>query len=321
MTPWMTRPLTVLAVATALAAGAAGCKKAAEPAPKPAAAAPTAPAKAPEAAPTPAAASPTDAAADASPVQAEPDPQKNAWNVTATTAAVKEGDRVFVLTQGANRAYDDGAKPYRLFAHDVGEVKGGMVIIKELTGGTFKTTGLFVIPAGSAAGEVKVGDMVLAEWASELKHAVVQKVEGEKITVRYTDLPDAWAEKDLVKQLAPREVTRQKEGLQPGNFAFAKGTQGRDELVLLVGDAGDNWIARQFSQRVRSIAKSDLRAIPLKPSIKVGQLVEVPWIGQVHTGKVAKVVGTRVEVKVDGIQSKDPVVASLGQVAPVETKK
>lgn len=310
--------LIALVLATAAAGGLSGCKK--KTVPPVVAPSKAAPAAATAALPAPATA--TDGAAEATPVAAEPDPTRNAWKLTAQQATVKGGDRVFVLTQGANRAYDDDTKPYRLFAHDVGETKGELVIIKELSGGSFKTSSLFVIPAGSQPGEVKVGDMVLAEWASELKHAVVQKVDAEKgITVRYTDLPDTWPEDQLVKLVSVREVTRQKEGLSPGNFAFAKGTMGRDELVLLVGETADTWLVRQFSQRVRSVAKADLRPIPLKPSLKPGQLVEVPWIGQVYTGKVVKVSGTRVEVRAEGVQTKEPVVASLGQVAPVEAKK
>lgn len=273
-----------------------------------------------KAAETPADASPVAAAAAATPAEAEPDPTKNAWHLPARGAALKEGDRVFVLTQGKDRSYGDATKPYRLFAHDVGEVKGDVITIKELAGGSFKTTGLFVIAAGSQPGEVKAGDLVLAEWASELKHAMVQKVEGDKITVRYTDLPDNWADNQLVKVLGPRDVTRQKEGLQPGNFAFAKGVQSRDELVLLVAESGDNWLVRQFSQRVRSVAKSDLRAIPLKPTLKPGQAVEVPWVGQIYPAKVTKVLGTRVEVKAEGAQTKEPFTVALGQVAPIEAK-
>ena len=296
-----------------------GCKKKEEPAAKPAAAPAAAPAQ-PEAAALPVAATAIGDAGHVTAAVAEPDPTKNAWNLPARGTAAKEGDRCFVLTQGKDRSYADGTKPYRLFAHDIGEAKGDTVVIKELAGGSFKTTGLFVIASGSQPAEVKVGDMVLAEWASELKHAIVQKVEGDKITVRYTDLPDSWPEAQLVKVLTPREVTRQKEGLQPGNFAIAKGDQGRDELVLLVSESGTNWLVRKFSQRVASVATSDVRAIPLKPTVRVGQLVEVPWVGQFYTGKVVKVAGTRVEVKSDAVAMKEPIVASLGQVAPVEPK-
>jgi hypothetical protein len=307
------------AMCAAAAALTWGCKKK-EPEVKPEAKPAAAAAQGAKAADAPGEASPAAAPMAATPVEAEPDPAKNAWNLPARGAQLKDGDRVFVLTQGKDRSYGDASKPYRLFAHDVGEVKGDVITIKELAGGSFKTTGLFVIAAGSQAGEVKVGDLVLAEWASELKHALVQKVEGDKITVRYTDLPDNWAENQLVKVLGPRDVTRQKEGLQPGNFAFAKGVQSRDELVLLIAESGDNWLVRQFSQRVRSVAKSDLRPVPLKPALKAGQAVEVPWVGQIYPAKVTKVLGTRVEVKAEGAQTKEPFTVALGQVAPLEAK-
>ncbi len=305
-------------------AGANACKKKEAPAPAPAKAAAAEAPKA-EAAPAdvPAAASPTSAPAAATAADAEPkeaDLSKNAWNLPPRGTSAKDGDRCYVLMAGRDRTYADARKPYNLFAQDIGEVKGDAVTIKELTGGTYKTTGLFVIAAGSQPGELAVGDMVLAEWASELKHAVVTKVDGEKITVRYTDLPDSWPEVQLVKVLSPREVTKQKEGLQPGNFAIGKGEQGRDELLLLIAESGDNWLVRKFSHLVAVAAKSDLRPIALKPALKAGQLVEVPWVGQMYQGKVVKVAGTRVEVRAEGVATKEPVVASLGQVAPVEPK-
>lgn len=301
-------------------AGAFGCKKKAEEAPKPAA--PAAAKEQPKAAePAPAAATATDAPAAATPEAKEPDLGKNAWNLPPRGVSAKEGDRCYVLMSGRDRSYSDARKPYNLFSQDIGDVKGDAVTIKELTGGTYKTTGLFVIPAGSQPGEVAAGDMVLAEWASELKHAVVQKVDGEKITVRYTDLPEKWDDSQLVKVLTPREVTKQKEGLQAGNFAVAKGDQGRDEQVLLIAESGDNWLVRKFSMLVAVAAKSNLKAIPLKPAVKAGQMVDVAFVGQYYTGKVVKVTGARVDVKVDGIASKEPVASSLGQVVPVEPKK
>jgi len=314
----------VLALALAVSATGLGCRKKVDPpapprsdpatvAPANAVDAPAAPTPAPLEAPAPSAPTPV--------VEAEPDPAKNAWNLPLRGTGAKSGDRCFVLTQGKTRSYADGKEPYRLFAHDIGEVKGDSVVIKELSGGTFKTSGLFIIASGSQPGELKPGDMVLAEWASELKHALVQKVEGDQITVRYSDLPDKWAEDQLVKVLTPREVTRQKEGLHPGNFAIAKGENGRDEWVLLVSESGDKWLARKFSQRVESIATSDLRPIPLKPALKPGQLVEVMWVGQMYPGKVVKVTGTRVEVKTDAAATKEPLVSSFGQVAPIEDKR
>lgn len=290
-----------------LTSAACGKKKEeAAPAPAPAAKA------ADEALPAPAAATPVDAPAAATPAA---DPLKNGWNLPPRGTTAKQGDRIFLLTQGKIRTHDNAAAIYQLFAHDLGEVLGDVAVIKELDGSSFKVGGQYVIAAGlKSAADVKTGDMVLAEWASSLKHAIVQKVDGDKITVRYTDLPDAWSEDKLVKTLTPREVTKQKEGLNPGNFALAN-DDGRQVLVLLVSDNGEKWLARKFSGRVATYAKADLQPLPLKPALKTGQQVLVPYVGMFYAGKVKKSSGTRVEVAIDQGVSKDPVVSSLGQIA------
>jgi hypothetical protein len=308
-------------VAAAAILAVTGCKKKEEPKaePTPAPQAKTEAGKA-EAAAVPAGASPTVAeAAAVTPDKAagEADPLKNGWDLPARGTSAKDGDRVFVLTQGKDRSYGNASAVYHLFAYDMGEVKGDLTTVKELGGGSFKVTGLFVIPAGTEKPEdLKVGDMVLAEWASSLKHAMVTKVEGDKITVHYTDLPDSWSEDKLMAVLGPRQVTRQKDGLHPGNFAVAKDEEGRGIEVLLVQESGDKWLTRKFAGRVAAYDKKDLVPIPVKPALKAGQLVQVPWVGMMYKGKVKKVTGTKVEVAVEGIATKEPVVTSMGQVLP-----
>lgn len=296
------RPLVIAAAILA-----AGCGKKAAPVEK----APAAAAKPAEAVAPAAPATPVEAAAAATPAD---DPLKNGWNLTPHATVAKEGDRIFLLTQGKDRSHTNPTAIYQLFAHDLGEVKGDIATIKELDGSSFQVGGQYIIPAGlKAASDVKAGDMVLAEWASSLKHAIVQKVDGDKITVRYTDLPDSWSEDKLVAVKTPKEVTKQVEGLAPGNFAVAK-DDGRQVIVLLVSENGDKWLARKFSGRVATFPKDELQPIPLKPSLKVGQQVVVPYVGMMYQGKVKKVSGTRVEVAIDQGVSKEPIVSSLGQV-------
>jgi hypothetical protein len=298
-----------------LSVGMSGCGKKETPAPAPAADKAEEGKGAAPAAALPATASAVDAPAAASPAQAEADPLKNGWNLPPKATAAKDGGRVFVLTRGKDRSYTDTNAPYQLFAHDMGGAEGEIATIKELGGGTFRTTGLFIIPAGSEAGAVKVGDMVLAEWASSLKHALVTKVEADKITVRYTDLPASWKEEQLTRTVTAREVTVQKDGLQPGNFAVAK-EDGRKVLVLLISQSGDQWLARKFSNRVAVYDKAALTALPLKPSLKAGQFIAAPWVGMMYKCKVKAVKPTHVESVCDGTASKDPVVSAMGMVAP-----
>ena len=312
--PLYPRPATVrrrlvppVCLAAAALALATACGKKAEPPP---AKVPEPPPPAVELAP---AASPVEAPA---PVTPAIDPLKNGWNLPPHGTTAKVGDRIFLLTQGKDRSHTNPAAIYQLFAHDLGDVKGDVATIKELDGSSFQVGGQYIIAAGlQAASDVKAGDMVLAEWASSLKHAIVQKVEGDKITVRYTDLPDSWSEDKLVAVKSAREVTKQTEGLAPGNFAVAQ-DDGRSVIVLLVSENGDKWLARKFSGRVATFAKDDLQAIPLKPTLKPGHAVTVPYVGMLYPGKVKKVSGTRVEVSIDPGVSKEPIVSSLGQVSP-----
>jgi len=302
-----------------LALSAAACsKKAQTSAPDPAKAA-GAEAQKLEAAPAPVPVTPTAAPVAATPVEAAPaeaDPTKNGWNLPPRATTAKDGDRIYVLTQGKDRSYTNNSAVYHLFAHDLGEIKGDVMTVKELGGGTFKVTGLFIIPAGLAKpDEVKNGDMVLAEWASSLKHAQVTKVDGDKITVRYTDLPDNWGDDKLVAVKTQREVTKQKDGFSPGNFAVAI-EEDQPVQVLLIAESGDKWLAKRFAGRVGVFATKDIKPIPIKPSLKTGQMVQVPWVGRMYKGKIKKINGTRVEVAVDGIATKEPVVTSLGQILP-----
>lgn len=304
-------------IALAMAAAVAGCKKKepAKPAPAPPAEASAATAATAQAE----AATPTAAAAPeaATPAAAPDDPLKNGWSLPPRGTEAKEGERVFVLTQGKDRSYLNTSAVYHLFAYDLGEVAGERVQVKELGGGTFAVTGLFVVPAGtSEAGKLKAGDPVLAEWASEMKHAVVQKVDGEKVVVRYTDLPESWKEEQLQGELGLRQVTKQQDGLHPGNFASAPDPDGKPMQVLLINASGDKWLARKFNGRVDVFAAKDLVPLPIKPVLKVGQTVQAPWIGMMYKAKVKKVSAFKAEVVLEGAQVKEPVGVPLGQLLP-----
>lgn len=154
MKKWQFLAMTAMVPLLVVATTACG-KKAAPPA-APKAEAP----KAAEAVAAPAEVSPVAAPAEATPAV---DPLKNGWNLPPRATSAKEGDRVFLLTQGKDRSHTNPTAIYQLFAHDLGEVSGDVATIKELDGSSFKVGGQYIIAAGlKAASEVKAGDMVLA---------------------------------------------------------------------------------------------------------------------------------------------------------------
>ncbi len=338
--------LTNVATMTALAAAVlalTGCGKSATPAQKktalaPSAAAGTAEAAAATTAAAKAAASaaesghPGDEASDPDPTDAPGaataahapaavvvppvDPRKNGWGLKSRTAGVKAGGRVFVLTRGRDRSHTDRRAVYHLYAHDVLAVKDDIVTLKELGGGDFKASGSFIIPAGVASAKaLKKGDMVLAEWASSLKHAMVIGFQGALVKIRYTDLPDSWADDKITAVKSPRELTLQQDGMSPGNFAVAS-LDGQRYLVLLVAPADDQWVVRRFAGRVDTLPSKVLKPIPLRPALKRRQKVWVPWVGMMYSGTVQKTEGVHVRVAVDGIGQKKPILTPLGQVIP-----
>jgi hypothetical protein len=245
------------------------------------------------------------------------DPRRNAFGLQPTKAEVEAGDRVFVLTRGRDRSYTDPKAVYHLYAHDVASVDGAVVTLKELAGGTFKVAGNFVVKAGTADAKVlKRGAPVLAEWASSLKHAVVLNVDGDKVRVRYTDLPAQWGEDKTTATRSLREVTPRRDGLAPGNFAIAN-DGGMRQQVLLVSKNGDNWLVQRFAGRVAIVAEKDLTPLPVDPKLKRGAKVLAPWVGVFYEAKVTAVDGARVTVKLSdkGVYDK-PIVTALGQVLP-----
>ncbi len=246
--------------------------------------------------------------------------KRNAWGVPPAAPPVQAADRAYVLTRGKDRSYSDAEAIYQLYAYDVATVRKRSALLLELGGGTFEVPGEFLIRAGSSRKELRKGDMVLAEWASALKHAVITGFEGERAKIRYTDLPQSWAEDRITALKTPRELTLQKKGFSPGNFVIAD-IEGRRYIGLLIAESPAGWLVRRFSHRVVLLPRSKLTTMPLRPQLRRRQHVLAPWVGVMYRGRVRKVAGTRVLVQIEGIGQKAPVVASFGQVLPLAKQR
>ncbi len=224
------------------------------------------------------------------------------------------------MTRGRDHNYDDADAIYHLYAYDVAQTKGPRVTLRDIGGGTFIVSGAFVIAAGLGSEQkVNKGDMVLAEWASSLKHAVVTGFDAGKVVLRYTDLPETWAGDKAVAAKSRRQVTVQREGLHPGNYATAR-VDGSQQLVLLVSEQDGRWLVQRFAGRVAVMPSDALRAIPLRPRLSRGQRVLAPWVGTMYAGKVVSVDTTHVRIQIEGIGRKEAVTVALGQVLPTAVK-
>ncbi|HAN31961.1 MAG TPA: hypothetical protein DCQ06_10225 [Myxococcales bacterium] len=271
----------------------------------------------PAAAVTPTAAKPVaKPAAKQQPKVVKVDPRQNGWGIKSAARPLKVGDRAFVVTRGRDRSHTNVKAVYHLYAYDIRGVNKDLVTLKEVGGGDFQVSASFVMPSGETdLKRFKPGQLVLAEWASSLKHAIVLKVLSKGVRIRYLDLPDSWKEDKLQAVKKPRELTIQTPGLSRGNFAVMK-RDGREYLVMLVAETGPKWLVQRFAGRVETVAKTELTPIPLKPKLRRRSKVSVPWVGMMYPGVVQRVRKHYALVKVSATGQRTAMKIPLGQLLP-----
>ena len=209
------------------------------------------------------------------------------------------GKRVFTFSDQMLQSAKLGSTLV-LYAATVAGFEGDDLIIEGHTGPSYKVHAGYVIPVPDEA-RVNAGDVVLTEWNSVMRHAVVTKLVKDKIAVRFTDMDTKMGEVLLqggrpAASAAPSKIVRfvrQTEGLAPGNYAaLQQGTEYRH--VLLVSPAvapGEKkrWFALGFGGAAMLVEEADLRPIPVRYAAKVGAAVWAEWAGTMRKAVVQSV--------------------------------
>lgn len=278
--PWSGLLVAVLLVASAL--GGAACEKRAQPvddAPSitSATVAAAAPAAAVPAIPTimPAITGPMGSISPSNPLGLPPRRLK-----------LDAGRRVFTFSAPMLNQAKIGSTLVLYGATVVG-FEGDDLIVEGKGAPSYKVHPGYVIPVPDAV-RVKPGDPVLTEWAGAMKHAVVTKLVKDKVAVRLTDV-DTRMPEVLIKDA---RFLVQRDGLLPGNYAAALGT---DEIrhVLLVSPIADGskrrWFVLGFGGAAELVDEVDLRPIPVKWTPKVGAAVFAESLGVMRKATVMSV--------------------------------
>jgi len=137
------------------------------------------------------------------------------------------------------------------------------------------------------------GDIILTRWqsGSGMQRAIV--VEGGTPTepkIRYLDIdydnPSGAGKKvDICKPDTFHKIGKE---FEVGTAVVAKGKFGWKRSKI-VGVAGDKILGLGFAGRVSVLNKADCVAMPVKPEVKVGDNVYVPYAGTMKKGVVKKV--------------------------------
>jgi len=180
-----------------------------------------------------------------------------------------------------------------------------------------------IIPIKSGQ-TAKKGDIVLTWWqsGSGMQRAIVvdDKNPNEPI-VNYIDLDwDNPSKND--KGVGIGQMTEQ---LKPNSFhvisseweagtTVAVNESGDYKQATVVKVSGDKVLTIGFGGAMKIYAKSDCSPVAVKPSVKVGDMAQAPWVGKYKNLKVEKVDAKMGRVWVDDPYSDDPMVVPFGDV-------
>ena len=165
-------------------------------------------------------------------------------------------------------------------------------LIETLTRQKNKIMNALIIPIRPGE-KVKPGDVLLTTWASGtgMQRAIV--VPGgtpEAPKVRYLDMdfdsPSGWGKKE--DTLAPNTFHRL---TKPGEVGttLACSESGRHARYVLTHAAGGKMLVIGFAGRMKSVAASECKPLPIDPKLRSGDRAMVALVGSFVEGKVRKV--------------------------------
>ncbi|OIP05653.1 MAG: hypothetical protein AUJ97_00390 [Bacteroidetes bacterium CG2_30_32_10] len=177
------------------------------------------------------------------------------------------------------------------------------------------------IKAGQTA---KKGDIILTWWqsGSGMKRAIVTDASNpNEPIVNYIDID--W--NNPAKNSAGIGIGQQSEKIKPNTFQvinnmWEAGTSvaAKDgssyKLATIVKVSGDKVLTIGFAGKMKVYAKSDCSPIAIKPNVKAGDMVQVPWVGTFKNSKVQKVDAKNGRVFCDNPFSKEPLIIPFGNV-------
>jgi hypothetical protein len=165
-------------------------------------------------------------------------------------------------------------------------------LIETLTRQKNKIMNALIIPIRPGE-KVKPGDVLLTTWASGtgMQRAIV--VSGgtpEAPKVRYLDMdfdsPSGWGKKQ--DTLEPNTFHRlTKPGEVGTTLACSEG--GRHARYVLTHAAADKMLVIGFAGRMKSVAASECKPLPIDPKLRSGDRAMVALVGSFVEGKVRKV--------------------------------
>lgn len=170
-----------------------------------------------------------------------------------------------------------------------------------------------IIPLAKDA-QVKKGDILLTWWqkGSGLKRAIVKDASNpaepkvDYLDMEYSNDPEkpGFAQREADQQLKPGTFNILVDGQwQPGAQVACKNDRDKWDAAILLYEQDGKVLVLGFSSKVKAYKKDDVKLIPFKENINVGDKVYAKWVSSYEDGytvtKVDKDLG-RYWVEKDG---------------------
>ena len=158
----------------------------------------------------------------------------------------------------------------------------------------------FIIPLAKDA-QAKKGDILLTWWqkGSGLKRAIVKDASNpaepkvDYLDMEYSDDPEkpGFAQREADQQLKPGTFNILIDGeWQPGAQVACKNDRDGWDAATLLYEKDGKVLVLGFSDKVKAYKKEDVKLIPFKENINVGDAVHAKWVAGYEDGyKVTKI--------------------------------
>lgn len=243
--------------------------------------------------------------------------------------AITAGTGDYVLTpsltwQKDATTGDALAQTFIFYNAKMSEAGDGYSLVDFTFDGEQEIPNYMIVPIKSGQ-TAKKGDIVLTWWqsGSGMQRAVVTDASNPaEPEVNYIDIDwDNPAKTDEGVGFGQR-----KETIKPGSFhvltsEWAPGTtvavkNGADyKAATVISVSGDKVLTLGFAGKMAMYAKSECTPLPVVPNVKVGDVVQAPWVGTFKSVKVQKVDKVMGRVWTDDPFSDDPMVIPFGDIA------
>lgn len=212
------------------------------------------------------------------------DAEPNPLSLPSRPLDVTVGQRVFAPPAAMLRGAKVGSS-FAMRAVEVISKEGDSVVVQGRDGPDYKVHGAYVIQV-PANFRPRVNGPVIVDWAGQLRHGVLRRMNMGSAVIRFTDTEDK-----TERTLKNAALIAQTDGFRPGNFAGLREGDAVKQVMLVseLGDGSRRWLALGYAGAAMLVDEVALIAIPVSFEPKEGANVWGVWLGGFRPGTVSAV--------------------------------